>query len=107
MDPGTFPAGGPSGRFREPSLHWPVNQYRVRGLEVDPVLGREVVEGEEHVEIVDDLGDRLGPFATELVRERVCCPSGVITVFGVADLGQHPSGRGVCGLRQGGEHVGD
>ncbi len=32
---------------------------RIRGLEVDPVLGREVVEGQELLSVIDDLGDGL------------------------------------------------
>lgn len=34
---------------------------RVGCLELDPVLGGEVEEGEQHVEVVDDLGDLVNP----------------------------------------------
>jgi hypothetical protein len=67
---------------------------------VDPVLGREVVEGEQRLEVVDDLGDRLGPLGAELVSELVGSPHGVGAVFSVADLGQHSPGRRLGGLRQ-------
>ena len=50
------------------------------------MLGREVEERQQRLEVVDDLGDRLGPLAAEVVRERVSRPHGVVAVFGVADL---------------------
>src|SRR6266542_5443281 len=34
---------------------------RVGGAQVDPVLGGVGVEGQQHVEVVGDLGGRLGP----------------------------------------------
>jgi len=62
---------------------------------MDPMLGREVVERQQRLDVVDDLGDRLGPLGAELVSEGVHGPQGVVAVFGVADLRQHPPGGGV------------
>jgi hypothetical protein len=71
------------------------------------VLGGEVVERDQRLEVVDDLGGRLRPLRAELPGEGVRRPDGVVAVGGVADLGQHPLGRGVLGLRQRGQDVGD
>ena len=40
-----------------------VDPDRVGGAQVDPVLGGVVVEREEHVEVLGDLGGRLGHLA--------------------------------------------
>src|SRR5450759_2319249 len=40
---------------------------RVGGTQVDPVLGGEVVEREQHVEVLGDLGDRPGPLGSVAV----------------------------------------
>jgi hypothetical protein len=71
------------------------------------VLGGEVEEHEQRLEVVDDPGDRLRPLRAELLGERVRRPHGVVAVLGVADLRQHPFGRGLLRLRQRGHDVGD
>ena len=38
-----------------------VDSLGVSSSEVDPVLGRVVVERQQHVDVLGDLGDRLGP----------------------------------------------
>jgi len=89
----------------ESLLQWPVNRYRVRGPQVDPVLGWVVVEGEQHVEVVGDLRGGLGPLDAELGGERLRGGSGVGLVLGVVDLRERGS-RGRLGrLRQRGKGV--
>ncbi len=58
------------------------------------LLGRELVEREELVEVVGDLRDRLGLLGVELVREHRGGSQRVVAVFGVADLGEHLLCRG-------------
>jgi len=67
------------------------------------VLGREVVEGEQHVEVLGDLRARLGPLRAVGSGERPRGGLGVLAVLGVVDLGE--GGLGV--LVQRGEHVAD
>jgi len=55
---------------------------------VDPVFEREVVEREQFVEIVGDLGGRLRPFAAQLVLEGPSSNACVLFVLGVTDLRQ-------------------
>jgi hypothetical protein len=55
---------------------------------VDPVLEREVVEREQLVEVVGDLGGRLRPFAAQLVAEGPSSDACVLFVLGVTDLRQ-------------------
>jgi hypothetical protein len=55
---------------------------------VDPVLGREVVEREQFVLIVDDLADGFGELGAVGELERGDGASGVVAVLGVPDLGQ-------------------
>jgi len=61
---------------------------RVRGAQVDPVLGRVVVEGEEDAQVVADLRSGLGPlgpvFGGERPRRCFC----VGFVFALVNLGQ-------------------
>ena len=61
---------------------------RVRGLQVDPVFEREVVERQQLVEVVGDLGGRLRPFAAQLVTEGLSSDPCVLFVLGVTDLRQ-------------------
>ena len=67
---------------------------------MDPVLGGEVVEGEQHVEVVSDLGRGLRPLRPELVVEGLGGVSRMIAVLGVADLAQHLSRERLDRLRQ-------
>ena len=52
------------------------------------MLGRVVVEGEQHVEVVGDLRRGLGPLRAVLGGERLRSLGGVLLVLGVSDLGQ-------------------
>jgi hypothetical protein len=56
--------------------------------QVDPVLGGEVVQREEHVEVVGDLGHRLGPLRSVEVLERLDRLQCVVAVRGVIDFGE-------------------
>ena len=64
------------------------------------MLSGEVEERQQRLEIVDDLGHRLGPLRCELVSERVHGAHRAFAVLGVADLGQHPPGGRLGRLRQ-------
>jgi hypothetical protein len=61
-------------------------------LQVDPVLGRHVVKGEQCVRLVGDLGDGLRPLGLELVGKGLDGRLGVGLVLGVAYLRQRPAG---------------
>ena len=52
------------------------------------MLGRVVVEREQHVQVVGDLRGGLGPLGAELGGERLRRGAGVGLVLGVVDLGQ-------------------
>ena len=65
---------------------------RIGRFQVDPVLGRHVVKGEQGVRLVGDLGDGLRPLGLELVREGLDGRLGVGLVLGVAYLRQRPAG---------------
>jgi hypothetical protein len=51
------------------------------------VLGGVVEARQQHVQVVGDLRDRLGPLRTVEVRERLGCGEGVAGILGVVDLG--------------------
>jgi hypothetical protein len=53
---------------------------------MDPVLGGVVVERQELVEVVGDLGDGLGELRSVGQFERGDRASGVFTILGVPDL---------------------
>jgi hypothetical protein len=72
---------------------------RVRGAQVHPVLGREVVEGEQLVEVVDELGDSFGELGAVGELERGDRAAGVVAVLGVPDLGEGAFRAGVGGFR--------
>jgi len=55
---------------------------------VHPVLGREVVEREQLVQVVGDLSDGLWELGAVGQLERGDGTSGVLAVLGVPDLGQ-------------------
>ena len=69
-----------------------VDSIVIGRLQVDPVLGRHVVKGEQGVRLVGDLGDGLRPLGLELVREGLDGRLGVGLVLGVAYLRQRPAG---------------
>ena len=52
------------------------------------MLGRVVIEGEQHVEVLGDFGDRLGPLGAVEVRECLSRLTCVFLVLGVVDLSQ-------------------
>ena len=53
---------------------------------MDPVLGRIVIEREEHINVVDDLRSRFGPLGPIRVRECVWGIERVVFVLGLLDL---------------------
>jgi len=55
---------------------------------VYPVLGGVVVERQQHVYVLGDLGDRLGPLGAVVGLERLDRLQGVVAVLGVVDLGE-------------------
>jgi hypothetical protein len=70
-----------------------------------PVLGREVVEGQQLLGVVDDLRDRLGILRGEQLGELLDGDLGVLAVLGVADLRQRPAGGRLRRLRQAVDHI--
>ena len=61
---------------------------RVRGPQMDPVLGRVVIEREEHINVVGDLRRRFGPLGPIGDLERLHTLECVVFVLGLPDLGQ-------------------
>ena len=56
------------------------------------MLGGEVVERQQHVEVLADLGDRLGPLGAVAGLERLRRGDRVLFVLGVVDLGERLPG---------------
>jgi hypothetical protein len=79
---------------------------RVAGLEVQPMLSWEVVEREQLLGVVSDLGHRLGPLDAIVASKRLDRPLGVVTVGRIADLGQRPARPGLHRGGQAAQHVG-
>jgi hypothetical protein len=71
------------------------------------MLGWEIVEAQQLLGIIDDLGHRLGPLDAIVAGEHLDGALGVVAVGGVADLGQRRARPGLHGLGQAGEHVGE
>ena len=61
---------------------------------MDPVLGRVSVELQQHVEVVDDLGDRFGIFGAVVDLECLDRDLCLVDVLGVVDVLE-------CGQRAG------
>jgi hypothetical protein len=59
---------------------------RVRGGQVDPVLGGVLVEFQKHIGVIDDLGDGLGVLGAVVDLERLDRYLGLIDVLGVVDV---------------------
>ena len=53
---------------------------------MNPVLGREVVEGEQLLGVGGDLGGRLRPLDPVVGLERLDSSEGVLAIGGVSDL---------------------
>jgi hypothetical protein len=60
----------------------------IRGPQMDPVLSREVVEREQHIDVVGDLRDGLAELRAVGSCERGDGIEGVPAIFSVPDLGQ-------------------
>jgi len=56
---------------------------------VQPVLGRVVVEGEQHLEVVGELVGNFRPLRAELGVEGLPSLLRVLFVLGLADLDEH------------------
>lgn len=69
------------------------------------MLGREVVERQQHFGVVDDLRGGLGPLGAVGLRELVDRLLGVDAVLGVADLLHRLRCARLGGLRQGVVHI--
>jgi hypothetical protein len=93
-DPLTQPDGG-EGRLD-----------RIGGTQVDPVLGRVVIERQEHVHVLGDLRDRLGPLGAVVGLERFDRRQCVVLVLGVVDLRERGLRAWVRRLRKGGKNIG-
>lgn len=61
---------------------------------MNPVFGRVLVELQQGVEVVDDLGDGVGGFGVVVVLERFDRELGPVDVFGVVDLLDRPPNPG-------------
>src|SRR5712675_503701 len=72
-----------------------------------PMLGGVVVEGQQLVEVIGDLGCGLGELRTVGGAERLHGGEGMLPVLGIPDLGEDLLRDRVGGLRQRGEDVGD
>src|SRR5206468_11747993 len=75
-DVGPMPHGGEGGLDR------------VAGAQMDPVLGRVVVERQQLLQVVGDLGDRRGELRAVGGGEGLRGGAGVVGVLGVPDFGQ-------------------
>src|SRR6478609_11246737 len=62
----------------------------IRCPQMDPVLGRVVVELQQHLQVVGDLGAGVGELAAVFDRERLRRDPGVVTILGVEDLLHRP-----------------
>ena len=58
----------------------------VSDSQMDPVLGGIAVELQQHVEVIDDLGDCLGVLSAEVDLECLDCDLSFVDVFGVVDV---------------------
>jgi len=72
-----------------------------------PVLGGVVVEREQLVQVVGDLGDGLGPFGAVVGFERLGSCAGVVVIGGVVDFCECLVRTWTGRLRQGGKDIGE
>src|SRR6478609_3110021 len=75
------------------------NVDSIGGAQIDPVLGRVVVELQQHVQVVDDLRDGLGELGAVVDSERLRGDPGVLAVLGFEDLLHRPGRRRVGRFR--------
>src|SRR5215813_9695571 len=78
----------------------------VRGAEMPPVLGREVVEGEQRVAILDQALDRLVVFDAPGLDEGVEGRKRILLCLGHPDFLQRPLGFRLLAVRQFAEDIG-
>jgi hypothetical protein len=69
-------------------------------FQVHPVLGGEIVEGQQLLGVIHDFRHRLGVLGAEQVRKHCDRLLGVLAVLGVADLRQGLARRRMRRLRQ-------
>jgi hypothetical protein len=79
---------------------------RVGGSQMNPVLGRVFVQFQQHVGVVDDLGDRLGVLGAVVDLEGLDCDLSAVDVLGVVDLLDRRRRGWVRRLRQRGKDIG-
>ena len=72
----------------------------------DPVLGRVPVELQEHVGVVDDLGDRLGVLRAVIYLEGLDRDLGLVDVLGVVDFPHRRGRTWMSRLGQRSKHIG-
>ena len=71
-----------------------------------PMLGRILVELQQHVGVVDDLGDRLRIFGAVVDFEGLDRELGLVDVLGVVDFPDRRQRTRMCRLRQRGKNIG-
>jgi hypothetical protein len=74
--------------------------------QVDPVLGRILVELPQHVGVFDDLGHRLRVLGAVVNLEGLDRDLGLVDILGVIDLPHRRERAGMCRFRQCGKDVG-
>src|SRR5512135_115024 len=75
-------------------------------LRCTQMLGRILVELQQHVGVVDDLGDRLRIFGAVVYFEGLDRELGLVDVLGVVDLPYRRQRTWMCRLRQRGKNIG-
>lgn len=78
---------------------------RVRRAQMHPVLGRVVVERQQHAGVVGDLRGGLGKLGPVGCVEGLHCGEGVVPFLGAPELRQGLLRPRVCGLLQRGQDI--
>jgi hypothetical protein len=73
---------------------------------VDPVLGRVFVEFQEHIGVIDDLGDRFGVLGGIVDLEGLDHDLSVVDVLGVVDVLDRRQRRRMRGFGQRSKDIG-
>jgi|tagenome__1003787_1003787.scaffolds.fasta_scaffold19019008_2 hypothetical protein len=63
---------------------------------MDPMLGRVLVELQEHLGVIDDLGDRLRVLGAVIDLEGLDRDLGAVDVLGIVDLPHRRQGTRMC-----------